>query len=187
MTDATWLLRRTPTHEHRPEATLRHWAEVSEAFGRALAATHVPRDLPTTEAPGGRTGEELTLATYQRGRVTLYPEALEWAAGVAAGAGLSEFTLPVLRDCAVLHELAHHRLHGAQARRLRVALGHAVLRIGSWRWWGYVAGAEEVVAHSYAQAVLGLARSPVALTRALAESLSAVPATQPSWSRRWDS
>ncbi|WP_129843498.1 hypothetical protein [Streptomyces sp. RFCAC02] len=175
------LLAGTPTNEHRDADLLRRWATEAEAFGAQLAAARSgPRREPgagstVTELTGGLDPDVLLLARY-RSRpapvIELYTDAVERAEELTGLLGWREwFPAGSVRRVALAHEDAHRLLHeGTAKRELRRRLGHTVLRLGRHRWYGHVAGADELAAHGYARAVCGLGRSPLLLTAALARA-----------------
>ncbi|WNV86825.1 hypothetical protein [Umezawaea sp. Da 62-37] len=172
MTDedlAVALLRATPTHENRTEEQLRSWAATALEFADELPVE--PADVHVVEKSDGVTGGLVTLAEYDaRTRtVTVHTDSLALLADVAARKGWTDVTPEALREAAVAHEVAHHRLHGGLARALRRRLDHVVCRVGSLKVRGHVVGADEVVAHRYAHRASGLRRSPLQLSAALAE------------------
>ncbi|MFD5318418.1 hypothetical protein [Streptomyces sp. NPDC127098] len=177
---AVALLAGTPTHEGRDEETLRRWAVAAARFGAALAAEPADAGPPrVVERPGGLDGDPPLLARYRSrpeptvelftDTVALAEELIEllgWRARYPEGA---------VRAAAVAHEAGHHRLHEPAAkRRLRVALDHQLPLLGRWRRLGHVAGADEIAAHAYAGATLGLGRGPLLLTAALARAVVAL-------------
>ncbi|MFB9903628.1 hypothetical protein [Allokutzneria oryzae] len=164
------LLRSTPTHENRSPADLRHWAAVALDYGRELAQNPFPAKLPVRSATGGVTAERMVLAEYhaRTAEIVVYDDALKSVGEKVRARGWDEWFPPrVLRAAAIAHEVAHHELHGARGRELKRRLDLTALRIGRWRVRGHVAGADELVAHSYAQHVVGMTRSPLLLTTAL--------------------
>ncbi|MDT8913415.1 hypothetical protein NYF13_21240 [Amycolatopsis sp. PS_44_ISF1] len=163
---AVALLRATPTHENRPEAQLRGWAEIALAYGDELAAGPDEHSgVRVVEREGGLRDGELLLAEYRRSTVTLYRDALARAVELAVRRGW-DVTPGGLRRAAVAHELVHHRL---DLRELNRRLGHTAARFGPFRVRGHVAGADEIVAHRFAHLRSGLGVSPLRLTAALAE------------------
>lgn len=175
------LLADTATHEGRDPALLRDWARVATEFGAELAASASParlREPRVVERTGGI--GRLLLARYvsrPAPTVELFTDTLVageelidmlgWRAWYPAGA---------LRAAAVAHEDAHRLLHDDSdlRRALRDRIGHTALRIGRFRIAAHVAGADELLAHGYAEARCGLGRGPLLLTAALASAVRAV-------------
>ena len=111
--------------------------------------------------------------------VELYTDTITAAEDLAERLGWREwYPRGSIRAAALAHEAVHEQLHHGPAKAaLRRALGHVVLRLGSRRVYGHVAGADEIAAHAYARTVCGLGRSPLLLTAALAESAAPPSAT----------
>jgi hypothetical protein len=158
------LLRDTPTHENRTGAQLRSWARIALEYGDELAEGTDDDTIHVVEREGGVRKGELLLAEYQRGTVIVYTDALLHAEKLARQRGWA-LTRASLRQTAVAHELAHHRL---DVRELNRRLGHTALRLGRFHLRGHVAGADEIAAHRFAHRRSGLAVSPLLLTAALA-------------------
>ncbi|MEV6235041.1 hypothetical protein AB0L88_44950 [Saccharopolyspora shandongensis] len=170
---AARLLAGTPTHEARDSALLARWAEVSTGYGAELARSGAagPADPPRVLERDGGLNRGL-MARYRSrpvSTVELYVDALALGEDLAAFLGWQGWFPPgSLRATALAHEEAHARLHDTGVRRaLRHRLGHISLRLGRFRIFGHVAGADEVAAHGYAGAVVGLGRTPILLTAAL--------------------
>ncbi|MGO1052336.1 hypothetical protein [Crossiella sp. CA198] len=173
---AVWLLRATPTHEHREEHTLRRWARIALDFGRELAHTARPPDIPVHRVEGGHHPDELVLAEYRpnRPRILLYTDAIIAVQDILRGQGPAEtFPPEIVEAAAIAHEQAHHRLHGTAGRELRHRLDHTALTLGRIRLRGHVLGADEIAAHSYARHVLGGQHCPLRLTQTLSRHLAA--------------
>jgi hypothetical protein len=163
------LLRATPTHERRDEAQLRRWAEIALAFGDELADsdsdTKTCEEVPVVERDGGIADGELLLAEYHKGTVTVYRDSLARMQKLAAHKGWP-VSRDALREAAVAHEVAHHRI---DVRELNRRLGHTAARLGRFRVRGHVAGADEIAAHRFAHRRSGLGVSPLLLSTALAK------------------
>ncbi|MFF7192995.1 hypothetical protein ACFZAM_04765 [Streptomyces sp. NPDC008079] len=172
------LLAGTPTHEGRDPALLRQWARAAAEFGAALAPVACAADV--VESDGGLEMGLLARYTSRPDAIELFTDTIAAADGLAERLGWRDwYPAGSVRAAAVAHEAAHARLHHGPAKaELRRALGHVVLRLGSRRWYGHVAGADEIAAHAYARTVCGLGRSPLLLTAALAEWVTASPQTR---------
>ncbi|WP_461034358.1 hypothetical protein [Streptomyces mayteni] len=179
------LLAGTPTHEGRDEATLRRWAAAASRFGAALAAEPPVAEPPAAgeprvvERPGGLAEDPPLLARYRsrpEPSVELFTDTAELAEELIDLLGWrARYPEGSVRAAALAHEAGHHRLHDpAVKRRLRTALDHPVLRLGRWRLLGHVAGADEIAAHAYAGAALGLGGGPLLVTAALARAVAAL-------------
>lgn len=162
------LLADTPTHEGRDPETLRRWAGAAAGFGAALPP--VPCTARVVERTGGLEIGLLARYTSRPGTVELYTDTVAAAEDLAERLGWSDwFPRGSLRTAALAHEAVHEHLHHGPAKAaLKRTLGHVVLRVGSRRVYGHVAGADEIAAHAYARTVSGLGRSPLLLTAALA-------------------
>ncbi|MFF1816779.1 hypothetical protein ACFVWG_05760 [Kribbella sp. NPDC058245] len=161
---AVSLLRDTPTHENRTDEQLRSWARTALEYGDELADGTDDATVQIVEREGGVRKGELLLAEHQRGTVIVYTDSLRFAEKLARQRGWP-VTRASLRQAAVAHEVAHHRL---DVRELNRRLGHTALRLGRFRLRGHVAGADEIAAHRFAHRRSGLAVSPLLLTAALA-------------------
>ncbi|MYW62603.1 hypothetical protein GTY65_00695 [Streptomyces sp. SID8379] len=167
------LLANTPTHEGRDPAVLRRWAAAATGFGTDMAVALGPvrdaRDVVVRERTGGLDPDRLLLARYLSRpvpTVELFTDTLALAEDVVQLLGWQAWFPPgTARSAAIAHEEAHDSLHHDRALRteLKKRVGHTVLRRPA-----HVAGAEEVAAHAAAQAVLGLPRTPLLLTAAVA-------------------
>lgn len=176
------LLALTPTHEGRERADLLTWAGHALAFGREMAdARDGPRDVSEVRvaerARGGVRPDQILLAEYLHrssgSLVVVYDDALDYARRVARAAGWgADYPRAAVRRAALAHEEAHRLLHGGHGRALRRRIDHTALRIGPLRLRGHVVGADEIAAHAYAHHRCSLNRSPIALTAAIAASLS---------------
>ncbi|MEU6268581.1 hypothetical protein [Saccharopolyspora shandongensis] len=176
---AARLLAGTPTHEARDSAMLARWAEVSTGFGAELARSGAGLDDPprVIERDGGL--DRRLMARYRSrpvSTVELYVDALALGEELVVFLGWQAWFPPgSLRATALAHEEAHARLHDTAVRRaLRHRLGHISLRLGRFRILGHVAGADEVAAHGYAGAAVGLGRTPILLTAALTGAVLAL-------------
>ncbi|WP_308405887.1 hypothetical protein [Streptomyces tardus] len=167
---AVRLLAATPTHESRDPQLLRQWARCADGFGASL-----PRVEFTSTVVERADGLQQGLLARYRSRPTptveLFTDTLAAAEELVDRRGWRHWYPPgSLRAAALAHETVHERLHhGPERLALKRELGHVLLRCGRLRWYGHVAGAEEVAAHAYARTVCGLGRSPLLLTAALAE------------------
>ncbi|WP_328584386.1 hypothetical protein [Streptomyces sp. NBC_00370] len=171
------LLAGTPTHEGRDPELLRRWAYAAAEFGASLAP--VPCTARVVESEGGLEIGLLARYTSRPETVELYTDTIGAAEDLAERLGWRDwYPRGSVRAAALAHEAVHEHLHHGPAKTaLRRALGHVVLRLGSRRVYGHVAGADEIAAHAYAAKVCGLGRSPLLLTAALAESAAPPPAT----------
>jgi hypothetical protein len=183
------LLRGTPTNQARTPEALRRISARAQQFGRDLAGRTrasgsgsdgvavAPHGMTVVEHRDGlRSGDPAVARFSHRTRtIDLYLDTVEfcedlvdrldWRSWFAAGS---------VRGAAIAHERAHDLISHAHARDLRVAVGEAALTVGRWHRWAHVAGADELAAHAYAQAVLGLGRSPLLVTAAAATALDQV-------------
>ncbi|ONK16165.1 hypothetical protein [Streptomyces sp. MP131-18] len=179
---AATLLGNTATHEGRSPEQLRRWAEAAAAFGTELAGQEtgeLPVGARIVERPDGLADDRLLLARYRsrpQPAVELYTDTLALAEELTGLLGWRGwFPAGSVRPAAVAHEAAHHRLHDpAVKRRLRRCLDHPVLSLGRHRLLGHVAGADEIAAHAFTRTALGLGRSPLLLTAALARAVGAL-------------
>jgi hypothetical protein len=144
------FLAEQPTHGGRDTELLRRWAQRATDFGARLELEADPRHpLRVLERTDGI--EQMRLAQFSS-----RPVPRGW------------FPAGSIRSAAEAHEQAHCHLHHPQARReLKRALDVSAGRIGPLRILAYIVGADELVAHSYAQHVAGLGRSPLLLSAAL--------------------
>ncbi|WP_419997981.1 hypothetical protein [Streptomyces boninensis] len=175
------LLANTPTHEGRDPAVLRRWASAATEFGaealRPEVAASARDGVAIRELTGGLDPDQLLLARF-RSRPTptveLFTDTLALADELVELLGWQAWFPPgSTRQAAIVHEEAHERLHHDKALRaaLKQRVGHRVLR---GRLAAYVAGADELAAHAAAQQALGLQRSPLLLTAALARAAEIV-------------
>jgi hypothetical protein len=176
------VLAALPTHESRPAGLLREWAETANRFGTGLAdeAAASGADslvsqtgLHVEQEAGGLTRTRLTLAQYgtRPPTVRVFSDAVAVAEEVVQLLGWRGWFPPgAVRDIGVCHEVAHHLLHGRQGAALKERLGHVVLHMGPITVRGHVIGADEIAAHSFAQAVCRLPKSPLLITLALKEA-----------------
>jgi hypothetical protein len=177
------ILAALPTHESRPAGLLREWAGLASRFGVELADGAGVSDadglaaqagLPVIqEADGGLARTHLTLAQYgtRPPSVRIFRDAIAVAEDVVGTLGWGAWFPPgSVRDVAVCHEVAHHLLHGTAAAALKRRLGHVLLKMGPVTVRGHVVGADEIAAHSFAQGVCRLPRSPLLITLALQEA-----------------
>ncbi|GHJ29662.1 MULTISPECIES: hypothetical protein [Streptomyces] len=169
---AVRLLADTPTHEGRDPALLGQWARTASEFGRRMTVRH--QTVRVVERDGGL---EAGLFARYRSRppvVEVYADTVARAERLVAERGWRHwFPEGSVRAAALAHEQAHAWLHHAPVRaEFKRALGHTALRLGRRRLYAYVAGADEIAAHAYAQTACGLGRSPLLLTEALAAAVS---------------
>ncbi|MFE2023699.1 hypothetical protein [Streptomyces hygroscopicus] len=169
---AVRLLADTPTHEGRDPALLGQWALTASEFGRRMTVRH--QTVRVVERDGGL---EAGLFARYRSRppvVEVYADTVARAERLVAERGWRHwFPEGSVRAAALAHEQAHAWLHHAPVRaEFKRALGHTALRLGRRRLYAYVAGADEIAAHAYAQTACGLGRSPLLLTEALAAAVS---------------
>jgi hypothetical protein len=176
------VLAALPTHESRPAGLLREWAEVAGRFGADLAdeAAASGADslvsqvgLQVVHSAGGLTRTQLTLAQYgtRPPAVRVYGDAVAVAEEVVELLGWRAWFPPgSVRDIGVCHEVAHHLLHGQPGAALKRRLGLVLIHMGPITVRGHVIGADEIAAHSFAQAVCRLPKSPLLITLALQEA-----------------
>lgn len=178
------LLRGTPTNEGRSSDQLADLSRRSAAFGAALAdqtretssgaSADWPSSIRVVECDGGLAQGGL-LARYcsRDHRVELFTDTVAFCEHLVDKLDWRRWFPPgSVRAAAVEHERAHHLVTADRSRDLRAALGLQVLRIGRFRRFGTVAGAEEVVAHAFATRSVGLGRSPLLLTAAAQAALA---------------
>ncbi|NGN65798.1 hypothetical protein G5C51_18095 [Streptomyces sp. A7024] len=140
-----------------------------EAGGRAGHAAGVR----VVESTGGLDPDRLLLARFRSKptpTVELFTDTLALADEVVELLGWQAwFPAGSTRQAAIVHEEAHERLHHDKAKRaaLKQRVGHRIL---GGLMPAYVAGADELAAHAAAQQALGLPRSPLLLTAALARA-----------------
>jgi hypothetical protein len=176
------VLSTLPTQESRPAGLLREWAEVASRFGAELAdeAAASGADslvsqvgLQVVHSAGGLSRTRLTLAQYgtRPAAVRVYTDAVAVAEEVVELLGWRAWFPPgSVRDIGVCHEVAHHLLHGRPGGVLKRRLGHVLIHMGPITVRGHVIGADEIAAHSFAQAVCRLPKSPLLITLALQEA-----------------
>jgi hypothetical protein len=176
------VLAALPTHESRPVGLLREWAEVASRFGAELAdeaavsgadSLLAQVGLQVVHTAGGLTRTQLTLAQYgtRPPTVRVYSDAVTVAEEIIELLGWRAWFPPgSVRDIGVCHEVAHHLLHGRPAATLKRRLGHVLIQMGPVTVRGHVIGADEIAAHSFAQAVCRLPKSPLLITLALQEA-----------------
>lgn len=173
------LLRGTPTNEGREDAVLDRVSRAAQRFGRDLAidpATAVSAAPEICERADGLASRAPAVARYlpRLHRVELFTDVLEHCDAVVDALGWrSLFPSGSLREAALLHEQAHELIGHEHAGDLRRAIGVPALRLGRYVRWAYVAGADELAAHAYAQSFLGLKRSPLLVTVAAVAALDA--------------
>lgn len=162
------LLRGTPTNEGRDDGQLRRISAAAQRFGAELAADHTdPVDGATVVERAG--GDLTVIARYlpRPHRIEVFSATVAHCEAVVDRLGWSDWFPPgTVRAAAVLHERAHERITHRHATELRTAVGVPALRLGRWTRWAFIAGADELAAHAYAGAVLGLPRSPLLITAA---------------------
>lgn len=189
------LLRGTPTNQARTPETLRRISARAQEFGRDLAdrahasgsgagswsgADPVPagaHGMTVVEHRDGLTSGDPAVArfSHRTRTIDLYLDTVEFCEDLVDRLGWRDWFAPgSVRDAAIAHERAHDLISHAHARDLRVAVGVAALSLGRWHRWAHVAGADELAAHAYAQALLGLGRSPLLVTAAAATALDPV-------------
>ncbi|WP_326692254.1 MULTISPECIES: hypothetical protein [unclassified Streptomyces] len=161
-----------PLHAGRDTATLRRWAAAAAEFGASLPLAPEDPAVRVVERDGGLENGLLARYTSRPPAVELYTDALAEAERLIDAYGWRAWFPPgSVRAAALAHEAVHGRLHHGPGRAaLKRSLGHTALRLGRLRVPAHVAGAEELAAHAYAQAVCGLGRSPLLLSAALAAS-----------------
>jgi hypothetical protein len=176
------VLAALPTHESRPAGLLREWAETASRFGAELADEAAVSGagslvsqvgLRVVQEAGGLTRTCLTLAQYgtRPPTVRVFSDAVAVAEEVVELLGWRGWFPPgSVREIAVCHEVAHHLLHGRPGAALKECLGHVVLHMGPITVRGHVIGADEIAAHSFAQAVCRLPKSPLLISLALKEA-----------------
>jgi hypothetical protein len=159
-----------PLHAGRDPATLRRWAAAAAEFGASLPAAPGDPAVRVVERDGGLERGLLARYTSRPPAVELYTDTLAEAERLVDAHDWREWFPPgSVRAAALAHEAVHSRLHHGPGRAaLKRSLGHTALRLGRLRVPAHVAGAEELAAHAYAQAVCGLGRSPLLLSTALA-------------------
>lgn len=166
------LLATIPTNENRSQVLLRRWGNRACQYGATLGGNADPAELeqiPISERRGGLNSTPLVLATYgsREGDVTLYTDTVDFCEQLVEQLGWRRlFPAGTVRRAAVAHELGHRAL--VRDKGLRAALGYELFHIGKLRRLGFVAGADEVAAHAFAQQMLGLPRSPLLITAAAA-------------------
>ncbi|NII42568.1 hypothetical protein E9228_003237 [Curtobacterium flaccumfaciens] len=170
------LLRGTPTNEARSEEHLTDLSRRATSFGAALAdrASGAPAAITVVERDGGLAQGGL-LARYgsREHRVELFTDTVDFCEHLVDELGWrSWFPAGSVQAAAVEHERAHHLVTVDRSRDLRAALGLEVLRIGRFRRFGTVAGADEVAAHAFAARSVRLGRSPLLLTAAAQAALA---------------
>ncbi|WP_344567731.1 hypothetical protein [Streptomyces axinellae] len=161
-----------PLHAGRDTATLRRWAQAAAEFGASLPPGPEEPSVRVVERDGGLARGLLARYTSRPPAVELYTDAVAEAERLIDAHGWRAWFPPgSVRAAALAHEAVHDRLHHGPGRAaLKRSLGHTALRLGRLRVPAHVAGAEELAAHAYAQAVCGLGRSPLLLSAALAAS-----------------
>jgi hypothetical protein len=162
------LLAANPVHAGRDHDLLRRWAAAAAEFGAGLGpAAHTGR---VVESDGGLAAGLLARYTSRPPTVELYTDTIAAAEQLVDRLGWRDWYPPgSVRAAALAHEAGHEQLHhGPDKAALRRAVGHVVLRVGSHRVYGHIAGADEIAAHARARARCGLGRSPLLLTAALA-------------------
>ena len=183
------LLRGTPTNQARPDEVLRRISARAQAFGRDLASGRSDGPGRSGEAgPGGAGGmtvverrdgldsgdPAVARFSHRTRTIHLYLDTVDLCEDLVDSLGWrSTFPVGSVRAAAVEHERAHDLISHAHAKDLRVAVAQPALAIGRWRRWAHVAGADELAAHAFAQAVLGLGRSPLLVTSAAVSALDA--------------
>ncbi len=169
------VLRGTPTNESRDDATLRAVSAAAQRFGARLAAeqpspsSHSGQPPAVVERTGGLESDSPVVARYlpRRARVEVFVDVVAHCEAVVDALGWRAwFPAGSTRAAALLHEEAHELISHQYAAELRRAVGVPALRVGRWTRWAHVAGADELAAHAYAQARLGLPRSPLLVTAA---------------------
>lgn len=172
------LLRGTPTNGDRPPEQLADLGRRAAAFGRALAdraADDPAVDRVRVVDRDGGLGQGGLLARYgsRDHRVELFTDTVEFCERLVDELGWRAwFPSGSVRAAAVRHEQAHHLVTTDRSKDLRAALGLQVLRIGRFRRYGTVAGADEVAAHAFAARSVRLGRSPLLLTAAAQAALT---------------
>lgn len=187
------LLRSTPTNQGRPAGQLEDFSRRAAAFGAFLAERTLDRrNGPTTddapesfrvlEREGGLAAGGL-LARYcsRDHRIELYVDTVDFCERLVDHLDWRGFfPKGSVRAAAVHHERAHHLVTADRSRGLREAIGLQVLRLGRFRRFGTVAGADEVAAHAFAARAEHLGRSPLLLTAAAQAALAALTGARPT-------
>ncbi|MDQ1734202.1 MAG: hypothetical protein QOH56_453 [Pseudonocardiales bacterium] len=168
---AAEFLAEQPTHAGRDADLIRRWAGRATEFGARLeleAGQHQP--LRVVERSDGI--DQMLLAQFSSRpvpTVELYTDAVALAEELTAVLGWRGwFPEGTVRLAAEAHEAAHCHLQHHQAKReLKRALDASAGQIGRLRFLAHIVGADELAAHSYAQRVVRLGRSPLLLSAAL--------------------
>lgn len=172
----TRLLRGIPTNEARAEEQIVEWSGRSQGFGRSLARSRPSADdrVSVVERSGGLDHGAAVIARYTSKDhvVELFTDSVDFCERLVDDLGWRDlFPAGSIRAAAIEHERAHEIIGRDRALALREAIGHELVRIGPFRRLAYVAGADELAAHAFAQSSLGLARSPLLITAAAMAAL----------------
>ncbi|MCW2542290.1 MAG: hypothetical protein JWN95_4015 [Frankiales bacterium] len=168
---AAEFLAEQPTHGARDADLVRRWAELATQFGARLELEATARQ-PLRVLERGNGIDQMRLAQFSSRpvpTVELYTDTLDLAEELTAELGWRDwFPAGSVRLAAEAHEQAHGQLQHPRAKReLKRALDATAGRIGRLRLLAHIVGADELVAHSYAQRVVPLGRSPLLLSAAL--------------------
>lgn len=177
------LLRGMPTNEARTPELLREWSERAQRFGRDLAVRHDGSSpeaeadgdrVSVVERQGGLTNGNAVIAHYSSKThvVEVFLDSVEFCERLVDDLGWRDVFAPgAIRAAAIAHEHAHEVLGRDRGRALREAIHHDVFHIGAFHRYAYVPGTDELAAHAFAQASLGLSRSPLLITAAAMAAL----------------
>jgi hypothetical protein len=181
------LLRGTPTNESRTEPMLVQVSRRAQEHGRAIAAdpgSAKPGPSTVVEHDDGLLSPSPAIARVhpRLGRIDLYTDVIAHCEAVIAALGWRGlFPEGSIREAALLHERAHELIVHGRGRELRRATAVPALRLGRHVRWAHIAGADELAAHAFAQARLGLPRSPMLAALAADGALrGSVPTIRPS-------
>ncbi|AMM22246.1 hypothetical protein AX769_05850 [Frondihabitans sp. PAMC 28766] len=169
------LLSGVTTNESRPDSQVLEWSARAQEFGRSLArAGRAADDVTVIERTGGLHDGDPVIARYnsRKHTVELFTDSVDFCEHLVDELGWRTlFPTGSIRAAATAHEQAHELVIRDHARELREAVGQTIFRIGRHRRYAYVAGADELAAHAFAQATLGLDRSPLLVTAAAMAAL----------------
>ncbi|MGX7678604.1 hypothetical protein ACSMXN_06875 [Jatrophihabitans sp. DSM 45814] len=165
------FLAEQPTHAGRDADLIRSWAARATRFGARLELdSNQGQRLRLIERVDGL--DQMLLAQFSSRpvpTVELYTDTVALAEELTAALGWRcWFPEGIVRAAAEAHEAAHWHLQHHQAKReLKRALDASAAHIGRRKLLAHVVGADELAAHSYAQQVVRLGRSPLLLSAAL--------------------
>lgn len=171
------LLFGVTTNESRRETQVREWSARAQEFGRRLARSghaDAPATVTVTERSGGLSKGDAVIARYssRKHAVELFTDSVDFCEQLVDDLGWRAlFPAGTIRAAAIAHEQAHELVIRDHARELRETVGHEIFRLGRYRRYAYVAGADELAAHAFAQQSLGLRRSPLLITAAAMAAL----------------